>query len=194
MEEKTEELRDIFLSVSDEETVTESQQDERGSLTEEGSVEKRLAEIIETLEEKFGFETNLTSEQRRQLIEQFYDGDSDQKLAAAVGYDEETVFDARMELHLLREDEPELDTEIVEQIQKSEAEAAADELGLEPELIERTRAILATRDRSRRVSHRFRTAYEEIFTDADLTSQFASEAHADGLEDATEGAETDVEF
>jgi hypothetical protein len=198
MEEKTEELRDIFLSVSDDETVTESQTESHGSLTDEGeSVERRLADVVETVREKFGFETDLSDEQRRQLIEQFYDGRSDAALAAALDCDEATVFAARMELHLVREDEPPLDEDALDVVREQpdvDAKVLAEELDVTEQAVDRTRTVLATQERSRRVSQRFVTAYQEILTDAELTDQFATNPQEDGLDGATEGAETNVEF
>ena len=60
--------------------------------------------------------------------------------------------------------------------------------------VDRASAVVAAENRSRRVSHRFRTSFEEILTDADLTIRLTGGAHEDGLEEATEGAEVDVEF
>jgi hypothetical protein len=197
MDEKTEELRDIFLSVSDEETVTESQTDERGSLTDEGgSVEDRLQDVIDQLREKHGFETDLDDESRRELVQLFYDDRSDEELAAALDVGEETAVRARLELHLLREDEPDVDEDALDRLREDDAEpeAVAAETGLDVATIERAAAVVAARERSRRASHRFRTAFEEVLTDADLMDQFAADAHDDGLDDATEGAEVDVEF
>jgi len=198
MEEKTETLRDIFLSVSDEETVTASQTESHGSLTDEGaSVETRLGDVIETLRGKFGFDTALTDEQRRELIELFYDGCSDGELADELDCDEETVFAARLALHLVRDSEPRLpedDLDVLRENPDTDPGTLAAELGTDEATVERSRAVLETVERSRRVSQRFVTAYREILTDADLTSQFAAEAHDDGLSDATDGAETDVDF
>lgn len=198
MEEKTETLRDIFLSVSDEETVTESQTESHGSLTDEGSsVETRLGDVIETVRGKFGFDTALTDEQRRELIELFYDGCSDGELADELDCDEETVFAARLELHLVRDSEPPLpedDLDVLRENPDTDHGTLAAELGTDEATVERSRAVLEAIERSRRVSQRFVTAYREILTDADLTSQFAAEAHDDGLSDATDGAETDVDF
>jgi hypothetical protein len=197
MDEKTEELRDIFLSVSDEETVTESQADERGSLTDEGgSVEQRLQEVLDQLREKFGFETDLDVESRCELVQLFYDDRTDEELADELGVDEETAVRARLELHLIREDEPDIGEDVLDRLREDDAdpEAVAAETDLDSTTVERAAAVIEARERSRRVSHRFRTAFEEVLTDADLMDQFAADAHDDGLDDATEGAEVDVEF
>lgn len=194
MDDKTEELRDIFLSVSEEESVTESQTESRGSLLDESRGD--LAEVLEQLREKFGFELSLSDSERVQLIEEFYEGKDDDELAAAVGLDPETVFAARMELHLLREDEPRLDEETVELIGESDqsAEELAGEVDATAEEIRRGRTVLDARARSRRVSQRFRIAYEERVTDAELSDHLTAETQKDGLDGATEGAETGVDF
>ncbi len=194
MDEKTEELRDIFLSVSDEGSVTELQSEDRGTLLGESGGD--LAAVVEDIREKFGFELSLSQDERLRLIEEFYDGADDDQLAATLELDTETVFRARMELHLLREDEPRLDAETVEQIRErnSAPEELAAELGVSEQAIQRCRAILDARERSRRVSHRFRTAYEEQLTDTDLTDHLAADATEDGLDGATEGAETNTDF
>lgn len=198
MEEKTEKLRDIFLSVSDEESVTESQTERPGSLTDDGaSAEQRLADVLAGLRKKFGFETPLSDDERLTLISGFYDGRSDDQLAADLDYETSTVFAARMELHLLRDSEPPLSDEELETVRENpsvDARTLADRLEADERAVRRSRAVLQAEDRSRRASQRFRTAYREILTDQDLTSQFATETQDDGLEDATDGAETDVEF
>lgn len=196
MDEKTEELRDIFLSVSDEETVTESQADDRGSLTDESSsVDERLQEVLDQLRGKFGFETDLTDDQRRKLVGLFYEDRSDSAIASEMDVDAATVFEGRLELHLLRDDEPAVNEAVVERLQEdADPETVVEETGTDHETVERAAAIVDSRQRSRRASHRFRTAFEEILTDADLMGQFAADAHDDGLDDATEGAEVGVEF
>lgn len=194
MDEKTEELRDIFLSVSDEESVTESQSEDRGTLLGESGGDLRA--VVEDIREKFGFELSLSEDERIRLIEGFYDGADDDELAATLALDTETVFQARMELHLLHEDEPDLEPETVEQIRERDhtAEELAAELGVNEGEVSRCRAILDARERSRRASQRFRTAYEERLTDTDLTDHLAADATEDGLDGATEGAETNTDF
>jgi hypothetical protein len=194
MDEKTEELRDIFLSVSEEESVTESQTEGRGSLLDESGGD--LDDVIEQLREKFGFESALSDRERSQLVREFYDGADDDELASELGVDTDTVFEARMELHLLREEQPQLDDAVMELIRDSDrsAEELATEAGVEAEQIRRGRAVLDTQSRSRRVSQRFRIAYEERLTDTELSDHLAADAQEDGLDGATEGAETGVDF
>lgn len=198
MDEKTAELRDIFLSVSDEEMVTESQEDGRGSLTDDSdSTESQLLSVIDQLREKFGFTTEISETKRRLLVERFYDDETDERIADELELDPETVFAARMDLHLIRDEEPALSESVIDKLRTNSDTAPAtlaDQLELSTAEVQRARAVLETKDRSRRVSQRFRTAFDEIMTDIELTDQYATDAHTDGLDDATEGAETDVDF
>ena len=60
MDEKTAELRDIFVEVTDEETVTESQEESPGSLADRDEAdEERLAALVGTMRERCSFETEL---------------------------------------------------------------------------------------------------------------------------------------
>lgn len=202
MNEKTEELRDIFLDVAEEETVTESQEESHGSLTgDERPVEERLGSVLAEMREKFCFEADLTDEMCCRLVRLFYDGADDDGIASELSVPPETVFAARMDLHLVRDDDPpgDLDETTVEEVQarldaERSPETIADSLGVSVSAVEHAGALIEARSRSRRVSHRFRTEFEEILTDADLTVQFTAEAHDDGLEGATEGSEVDVDF
>lgn len=201
MDNKTEELRDIFLDVADEETVTESQEAERGSLTgDDRPVDERLQSVIDEMREKFTFTADLSDEEYCDLVRHFYDGADDAEMAEALSCSADEVFEARLDLHLVRDDDPpgdvrESDLETIRDRPADESPAeTAGELDLDGTAIGRARAVIDAENRSRRVSQRFRTAFEETLTDADLTVQLTGEAHDDGLDDATEGAEVDVDF
>lgn len=202
MDNKTEELRDIFLDVADEETVTESQEAERGSLTgDDRPVDERLQSVVDEMREKFTFTAGFTDEEYCDLVRLFYDGATDAEMADALSCPADKVFEARLDLHLVREDDPPGDvgeselTTIREQLAADEPPTEiAGALDLDGTAVERARAVIEAENRSRRVSQRFRTAFEETLTDADLTVQLTGEAHDDGLDDATEGAEVDVDF
>jgi hypothetical protein len=203
MNEKTEELRDIFLEVADGETVTESQEAGHGSLTgDDRPVEARLGSVVAELREKFAFTTDLADGAYCTIVRGFYEGIDDDAIAADVRAGPAEVFRARMDLHLVRDDDPpggaigESDLETVcDCLAADESPVAiAETLGVDRASAERAVAVVEARNRSRRVSHRFRTSFEETLTDADLTVQLTGDAHEDGLEEATEGAEVDVEF
>jgi len=200
MEEKTEQLRDIFVEVAGEESVTETQAKQRGSLLPAESVADRLADVVSRMRERFDFETGLDDAALSTVVERFYDGDSDEEIADALGCSPGTVFAARLDLHLVREDEPALDPAAVRDhladandADPSDA-AIADALGADPAEAARTRGVIEARREARLVSHRFRMEFGEILADADVAVQFTADAQEDGLEEATEDIETDVEF
>ena len=194
MEEKTEQLRDIFMAVADEESVTERQAQQRGSLLPGDSVDDRLADVVGRMRERFDFETALDDTALTTVVTRFYDGDSDEEIAEQLECSPDTVFAARLDLHLVRDEEPALDAETVRDHEDASDAEIADELGADPEQVARARRVVETQQEARLVSHRFRTEFEEILTDADIAVQFTADAQEDGLEEAAEDIETDVEF
>ena len=196
MNEKTEELRDIFTSVTDgEETVIETQEDTRGSLeTDERTVEERLEDLIERMGTRYGFDTPLSTHELIAVARRFYDGRDDDAIAADLDVDEETVFEARMSVHLVGEkDADEVDLVAIREREEDDA-TLADEYGVEEARIRRYRRVAAAKEESRAANDRYRDEFDSILADADLSTQMAKNVREDGLEDATDGMETDVSF
>ncbi|AZH23858.1 conditioned medium-induced protein 4 [Haloplanus aerogenes] len=169
MDDKTAELRDIFLDATGgEETVTERQAERRGSLVDgdadPDAVDARLRELVATMRERYEFDTDLDPDAYVSLIRGFYDGADDAALADALNLSADTVLQARLDCHLAREDDDE------------------------------TPAVEASRERAVRANHRFRDAFVELLTDKDLSDRLASDSREDGLREATEDIETDVSF
>jgi len=198
MDERTERLRDIFMDVADGATVTESQAERRGTLAgDAGDIDERLATVIERLTERFDVDATLETDALVAVVRGFYEGRDDAAIADDLGVAPSTVFRARTDLHLVREaDAPDVDLEVLrERIADGEApETAARALGVDGDGAERAARVAAAQDRSRRVSHRFRSAFEEILTDADMSVRLTADAREDGLAAATEDAEVDVDF
>ena len=197
MDEKTEHLRDIFMDVADDETVTESQTEQRGSLLREGSVDDRLEETIEKMRERFDFQTELGTHALRVIVRQFYDGESDDAIATILSVPADAVFEARMDLHLVREDDTDdIDRSAVRERLAADQppDAIARALDVDPERVERVEQVIDAENRAQRVSQRFRTEFEEILTDADIAVRLTADTQDDGLEEATEGMEVDVDF
>lgn len=127
MDEKTTELRDLFVETTGEETVTESQSTPRGSLgsdRDEERVDDRLDELIEAMREREGFSSSLSTADLRRVVRAFFDPDAaeadsgtwsheaDAAVASSLSadgdgeaasetVDAEEVFRARMDLHLV---------------------------------------------------------------------------------------------
>jgi FixJ family two-component response regulator len=187
MDEKTEELRDIFVEVADGETVTESQEGGRGSLAgDDGETEERLAAVVADMREDLAFGTTLDDEELVTVVRGFYEGDSDTQIARRLGDDSrsKTVARARLDLHLLRE-----------AMAKDRSVAdIADELGVSESTVRRYRRVLEARDEVRRVNDRYRDRFETVLRDQGLVDRLTERVKEDGLEDATEGQEVDVSF
>lgn len=199
MDEKTEELRDIFMDVTDEETVTETQEEGRGSITEdEAKEDDRLESVVREMRERYDFSTDLTDEALVRVVRGFHEGESDSAIAEALDVSRRVVFRARMDLHLVHErdadapfDLQELRSALVDDAPLSEV---ADHFGVSESTVRRYRRVVEAQTESRRVSERYRSEFEDALVDADLSENMTDEMKEDGLEDATEGMETDVSF
>lgn len=195
MNEKTQQLREIFTDVTDgEATITESQEDTRGSLAGDGSEDDRLEAVIEQMNDRYGFETPLSVADLVSLAKGFYDGDSDAEIADEIGTDPETVFDGRLSLHLLREEDADgVDLAAIRNRADDDA-TLAEEYGVSEADIERYRTVADAEDESRTANDRYRDEFDSILAESELSTRMATNVREDGLEDATEGMETDVSF
>jgi hypothetical protein len=198
MDEKTEELRDIFMDVSDEGTVTETQAETPGSLVGGGDdedVDEQLRELVGRLRASQSFDTGLAVDQYIDVVRAFYADESDETIAADLGLPIEEVFAARLDLHLLRETDTDAPFELATLRRRDGAddETLAAELDVDPGTVERYRRVVAAEDAARRANHRYQRAFDELLTDADLEARFTG-GQDDGLEEAAEDIETDVSF
>jgi hypothetical protein len=196
MDDQTERLRDIFTDVADDDVVTESQTEQRGTLAEDtDDIDERLAAVVGRMRERFDFETDLATEAYVAIVRGVYEGTDDDAIAAEGDLEPATVARARADLHLVEPaDAGDVDLDAVRDrvADGEDPTAAASALGAAAP--ERVARILAAMDRSRRVSQRFRSEFEEILTDADISVRLTTDAKEDGLEGATEDAEVDVDF
>ncbi|QFU82195.1 conditioned medium-induced protein 4 [Natronorubrum aibiense] len=198
MNEKTEELRDLFTDVTDgEETVTESQENTRGSLErDERTTTERLENVIGQMRDRYEFETSLSDDDLVAVAKAFYDGDSDADIADDLDADVDAadVFEARMALHLVDEsDADEVDLAAIRDREEDDATLAAEYDVGEAE-IRRYRRVAAAEDESRAANDRYRDEFDSILADAEISGRMATDVREDGLEDATEGMETEVDF
>ncbi|MFC7075154.1 conditioned medium-induced protein 4 [Haloarcula halophila] len=193
MDEKTEDLRDLFIDVSGEERVTESQEDTRGSLADadETSVSERLSAVVSRMRERYEFRTDLDDEQLVAVVRGFYEGESDAALADRLDADEETAVRARLDLHLLREADDDVPFDVsafrkrVVNDDATDADLAA-EFGVEESTATHYRAVVEAQAAARRVSHRFQSEFEDVLTEAGLSTQHTAAIRESGLEEATE--------
>lgn len=201
MDEKTAELRDIFVETTGSESVTERQEESPGSLTDAPDDEernRRLAELVAAMRERYEFESGLSNEDLNRVVRGFFDGDTDAELASALDADadEEDVFLARTDLHLLRESDTDAPFS-VDELRSLLADGADDEacaaaLDTDAETAARYRRVVEARREATRANDRFRSDFDELLTDSNLSARLAEDARRDGLHDATEDIETDV--
>ncbi|MFO8115971.1 MAG: hypothetical protein R6U01_11575 [Halorubrum sp.] len=133
MDEKTAELRDIFVETTGSDTVTERQAESPGSLTgrDEAAVGERVRELVAAMRERYGFSTDLDDATYARIARGRFELDDDAAIAAAlaaadeavrvgdesaggdapgpVDLDPDTVRDARFDLHLVREADREVE-------------------------------------------------------------------------------------
>jgi len=198
MDEKTEALRDIFLEVAEDDTVTESQAEQRGSLEERSDKDERLAEVLAEMRERYEFQTGLDDDALVTVVDRFYEGDNDTAIGDELGVSRKTVVRARLELHLVRErdrDAP-FDVDKATRLREEGATLAelADEFDVSESTLRRYLKVVEVERRSRQANQRYRAAFDEILADADLTTRITRNVHEDGLDEATEGLESNVSF
>ena len=193
MDEKTEELRDIFMDISGEESVTESQAAGHGSLTDtdEATVEQRLGETVARMRERNGFRTELDDDALVTLVRGFYAGRDDAELAETLGVGEPAVVEARLDLHLLRESDTDAAFDVaafrkrVVADDPTDAELAA-AFDIDAELAARYRRAFEAQAAARGVSYRFTSEFEDALAEAGLATQLTAAVRETGLDEATE--------
>lgn len=198
MDEKTEELRDLFVDVTGGETVTEEQEEGRGSLAGDENVDERLREVVSQMRAQLGFATSLDDETLVEVVRGFYSGDSDADIGRRVDERPKTVARARTDLHLLRDTDtdPPFDFETFREAldETDDADALADRFDVSASTVRRYRRVVETQREIRRVNDRFRDEFENLLQDRELTERLTADAQEDGLDEATEGQEVDVDF
>jgi len=192
MDEKTESLRDIFIDVSGEERVTESQEGGHGSLTDvdETTVMERLRAVVGTMRDRYAFRTALDDETLAEIVRAFYGGKSDEEIAAAVDGETEQVAEARFDLHLLRESDTDapVDLSAFRKAVGDDAETTvlADRFDIDEESAAHYRRVVEAQTAATAVSQRFQSAFEDALGDAGLSTRLTASLQEDGLDEATE--------
>ena len=234
MDDKTAELRDLFVETTGEEAVTERQTAARGSLSDadahDNAVAGRLRDLVGEMADRYEFDSGLPGSDLCRVVRAFFDpdteaagaaswsADADAAVAASLeaDVDAEAVFRARMDLHLVADadrDAPFSYAELralvsergsadgAEDDTTSAADTDRDDAALaaalptddaDPDTVRRYRLVAEADLASRRVNHRYRDAFADLLTDAELSTRLAADARRDGLEEATEDIETDV--
>lgn len=200
MDEKTRELRDIFMDVAEDATVTERQEEPRGSLATDERVDERLRAVVESMRERFDFRTALPTEALVTVVRGFYEGDSDAEIADRIDGDPDpgTVGRARIDLHLVtdRDRDAPFDLDALREGLAGDRPLAAlaEDLDASESTVRRYRHVVETERARKVVNDRYRDEFERLLADSDLEERLTGEVRETGLEEATEGMESNVSF
>ncbi|WP_049984244.1 hypothetical protein [Halorubrum sp. BV1] len=220
MDEKTSDLRDIFVETTGGETVTERQAAGRGTLTDRdaAAVDERVRELVAAMRDRYGFSTDLDDAAYARIARASFEESDDAAIAARLADDEgtedaeddridaegdridpETVRDARLDLHLVCERDRAVDTDAFayEDVKRLTAAGRSivecvDALDADPDVVARYARVARVDLTSTRANDRFRDELRDRLTDAEIEGSHAADAREDGLEEATEDIETDV--
>ncbi|ERH12581.1 MAG: hypothetical protein J07HB67_01602 [halophilic archaeon J07HB67] len=197
MDEKTAELRDIFVETTGEQEVTAAQSADRGSLLDDPD-DDRVRAVITRLREATNVETTLSVADHEDVVRSFFREPDDAAIATELDLTPEAVRQARLDAHLIREtdrqasfDRDRLRRLIVEGVTPSEAARAVD---ADEATVRRHATVIEAELASRRHTHRFREELVELLSDAPLSERLATDAREDGLEEAAEDIETNVKL
>jgi len=201
MDDRTEELKELFVETTGEEAVTEDQQEEPGELSGDAAAAdapERVRELVARMRERYEFTSDLDDEALTELVVGFHEDESDADLADRLGVDEETVFGARMDLHLVRDADreapfpfDELREAVVEEVPLAER---IERFDADAKTVERYSRVAEADRRSTRANHRFVDEFAELLTDTELSENHAASARDDGLGDAAADLETNTKL
>jgi len=213
MDEKTSELRDIFVETTGADAVTEQQSESPGGLTDrdEAAVNEQVREVVATMRERDGFSTDLDDAVYARIARGRFEEADDAAIAEAVAaetesdgetvdIDPETVRDARFDLRLVRESDrvvPDDAGFAYADLKRLTAEGnsireCADALDADIETVAAYATVARVDLTATRTNDRFRDRFRDLLTDAAIEGSHAATAREDGLEDATEDIESDV--
>jgi hypothetical protein len=200
MDEKTEELRDIFEEVTGEETVTEEQEESPGSLAggDEAAVVEGLTAVVSRMRDEYDFNADFSDGEYARIARSYYAGEDDTTIAESLGVDRREVVQARLDIHLVRDRDRDAPFELkrLRRLLNDDRSTSeiAEELDVATSTVRRYRRVVQTETEIRSVSARYQADFEDTLTDAGISHSMTSDMTEDGLEDATEGAEAESDM
>ena len=209
MDEKTEELRDLFVDATGSETVTERQAETPGTLVDrdDGAAHERVAELVAAMRDRYGFDGGphddadhdaaaLDDAALVRIARGFFAGEDDAAIADDLGVDPGTVRGARLDVHLVADADRDAPFAYAELKRSLAADRPVEDcvaaLDADPETVREYVPVARADLASTRVNDRFRDGFRALLTDADIEGSFATAVREDGLREATEDIETDV--
>jgi hypothetical protein len=192
-QEKTDRLREIFLDVAGDHTVTEDQQETPGTIESNFVPNESLRAIIQEMKQKYGFRTSLETDELITLVRLFYEDYSDTAIARKVGNAsrDKTVSRARIHLQLFRETDFDAPVDLDELRDLLDAETStakiAKALDTSKSTIGRYRRILDAEQAAEAVDHQYQQRFEEALATPE-TDHSIREAMKSGLDDALDAS------
>lgn len=187
--EKTDRLREIFLDVADDPTVTEAQEETHGILQDTSAVDETLSDIIREMKTKYEFQTSLSITELAQLVRLFYDEYSDTAIARELGNAsrDKAVARARIHLQLFREtdfDSP-FDLDRLRDLLREDIPTAdiAETLGVSKSTVRKYRRVIEVERAANADDHRYRRRFEATLA-APEQDEDIRKSLEDGLDDA----------
>ncbi|MFB6109251.1 MAG: conditioned medium-induced protein 4 [Halodesulfurarchaeum sp.] len=199
MADRTDELRELFESVTGTETVTEPQADTHGTLATDRDGLAALEAEIDRMRERLDFETPLSTSQLARVVQRFYAGAGDAEIAADLETAPEAVRRARLDLHLVRDGERPPDS-ATDQLRAVEAgaktvAAVAEQLDRSAETVRRWLAVRATQTERRRVADRYRQSFESLLADqGEIAERLTASLEETGMGEVLADQEVDVDM
>jgi hypothetical protein len=187
--EKTDRLREIFMDVADDPTVTETQEESPGILQDTSAVDETLSDIIREMKTTSEFQTSLSTTELVQLVRLFFDEYSDTAIARKLGdaSRDKTVARARIHLQLFRDtdfDSP-FDLDRLRDLLREDITLAdiAETLDVSASTVRKYRMLLDAEHAAEAVNHRYRRRFEAALA-APEQHESIHNSLEDGLDDA----------
>ena len=199
MDEKTAALRDIFVDLTEAETVTEQQEESPGTIAGEETRRAQAHSTIADLRDRYPFESPFSTDELIDIAIGYFEGRSDDEVAGAMDVEPSQVRQARYHLHLLNEEDHAVEVDLDALRTHLPKDGSVDDLGQvitspSDAALEQAVQVVTTERAMRQANYRFRDELRDLLGDGDLADQLSESVKADGLEDATEGLETTTSF
>ncbi len=200
MDEKTKQLRELFMDVAGDTTITESQAAGRGTLQTATDVDSKLRAVIALLLDSYDVRTSIPIDDLVVVVKRFYEGATDAEIATEleVSVSPKTVSRARINLHLITDDDkhPSFDYAAFREdvLSGMPVDALAEAYDVSATTVSWYKLIVETEQERRLVGDRYRDEFARLLDDRDLSAQLTKEIRESGLRDATEDIETNVSF
>lgn len=198
--EKTEKLRDLFMEVTDESTVTEEQEESHGTLKDEEEIKEEVKRIVNEMVDRYDIRTKLEDDDLVEIVRLYHDDYSDTEIARELGDQKlnKTVARTRIKLHLFRDsdfDAPfemdELRDLIDEDLSTSEI---AEELDVSSSTVRSYANVVEAEREAKKVNDKYQERFKDVLEDREISEKMTSAAKDDGLSEATEGLEVDMDM